>query len=423
MTSSIVQSSIIFRKSPVHRGGVLLLEQPVDPTEGFGAEEPPAGAQGRRVHGLDPGDRTQQRLERLGVAAPQDRDARAAPLGQGGDGAFGDRLPALALVAVGVVRPHGEAPVEQHHPLVGPRRQVAVPGRGDPEVVLQLDVDVDQARRQRPHVPLDGEAQTDRMGRVGIGVLSHDQHPYVGERAPQRPEDQVAGRLVAAPRRHLLAEEAAHGGDPVVDRRQRLRPVGRDEAPVDETGQRADLRAHAGRRTGRCSRSRKALSNASRIAGDATSSMALTSAIRDGSSSSPSSDAPTRPDAASRPSKSSSVSEAGSRASMKATTPASTATGPAALAAATDSVRAPAKSSTWASVPALTDRRMLGSSGPNDNCGWTYQPRETSSSVRVNGSSESSVARVTSVESGAPTMWRPGSHSMHATMASTAEKA
>ena len=66
---------------------------------------------------------------------------------------------------------------------------------------------------------------------------------------------------------------------------------------------------------------------------------------------------------------------------------------------------------------------MLGPSSPKDSCGWTYHPRDTSSSVSVKGSRESSVARVTSVESGATTRRSAGSHSMQATIASTAANA
>ena len=93
-----------------------------------------------------------------------------------------------------------------------------------------------------------------------------------------------------------------------------------------------------------------------------------------GSASSPEADSPTSPDAASSPSKSSSDSAFGSSAAMNSTTPGSTATGPAATAAATASPSAARNSSTCGSVPALTERWIVGGCPAKDICGWTYQP-------------------------------------------------
>ena len=77
---------------------------------------------------------------------------------------------------------------------------------------------------------------------VGVGVLPHDQDAYVGERALERPQHLVAGGLVAAPGGHLLAQEPAHRRDPVVDRRQRLGPVGGHQPLLDQPGERAHPR-------------------------------------------------------------------------------------------------------------------------------------------------------------------------------------
>ena len=76
------------------------------------------------------------------------------------------------------------------------------------------------------------------MPGVRVGVLADDQHPDVGERSLERPEDPVAGRLVAR-RRRARAQELTHLGDPVVDRRERLGPVAGDQALVDEPGESA----------------------------------------------------------------------------------------------------------------------------------------------------------------------------------------
>ena len=80
---SIVEDSTLFRSGSAQSTGsrALLGEQPVDPAERAGAEEATARRERRRVHGLDPRDLPEHRLERLGVAAPQDRGARARPRG------------------------------------------------------------------------------------------------------------------------------------------------------------------------------------------------------------------------------------------------------------------------------------------------------------------------------------------------------
>ena len=100
----------------------------------------------------------------------------------------------------GLAGPDGERPVEQHHALVGPRRQVAVLGGLDAEVGAQLRVDVREAARDRPDVRVDREAQPDRVAGRRVGVLADDQHPHVGERPLEGAEDVVAGRQVGRAR-------------------------------------------------------------------------------------------------------------------------------------------------------------------------------------------------------------------------------
>jgi hypothetical protein len=190
------------------------------------------------VHRLDPRHLPEHRLERLRVAAPEDRHARATALDQRGDRALGDLLPAAAAVRGRLAGPDRQDPVEQHHALVRPAGQVAVLRRHDADVVAQLQVDVDEAPRQRPHVLLHREAEADRVAGRGIGVLAHDEHAHVGEGTPEGVEDVVAGRQVLPPRRQLLAQELTHPLDPVVHRRQRLGPVRRHQPLVDEPRQR-----------------------------------------------------------------------------------------------------------------------------------------------------------------------------------------
>ena len=80
------------------------------------------------------------------------------------------------------------------------------------------------------------------------------------------------------------------------------------------------------------------------------------------------------------------------------------------------------KSSSPASVAALTERCTLAGWPSYDSCGWTYHPRATISSVSVNGSHESSVASATSVDSGGTTTRSAGTASTAATIRSTASK-
>ena len=64
-----------------------------------------------------------------GMAAPkEEHDARTVFV-EGADGGIGEGLPAVALVAAGLVGAHGEGGVEQQHALFGPAAEVAV-GKG-----------------------------------------------------------------------------------------------------------------------------------------------------------------------------------------------------------------------------------------------------------------------------------------------------
>ena len=74
--------------------------------------------------------RRQHRLQRRRVATPQHRHHRLRPGHQRADRALGDGLPALAPVRRRRARPHGQHPVEQHHPALRPRRQITGGRRG-----------------------------------------------------------------------------------------------------------------------------------------------------------------------------------------------------------------------------------------------------------------------------------------------------
>ena len=95
--------------------------------KGRDPKKPRARRQRARMRGLDAGDvREQVRPERLRPLPPQDRDERAAALGERRERTSGHRLPAPAVVRAGRAGAHGEVAVQQQHPAIGPRGEVAV---------------------------------------------------------------------------------------------------------------------------------------------------------------------------------------------------------------------------------------------------------------------------------------------------------
>ena len=109
--------------------------------------------------------------------------------------------------------------------------------RLDADVGAQLGVDVAQAPGQRTYVARDRERQPDRVPGGGVGVLADHQHPDVGERTLEGAQDRVAGRQVGPPGGELRAQEPTHRGELLVDRGERLGPVGGHQTLVHETGQ------------------------------------------------------------------------------------------------------------------------------------------------------------------------------------------
>ena len=136
---------------------------------------------------------------------------------------------------------NGEAPVQQHHPGVGPGGEVPAAGQGYAEVVDQLLEDVHQALG-RGDPGCDREAEPDRVARSRVGVLADDEHLHVRQWSAERAEHLLTGGQVVPARRDLRAEELAHRRDLSVDRRECLGPVGGHEPLVHESGQ----SAHAG---------------------------------------------------------------------------------------------------------------------------------------------------------------------------------
>ena len=109
------------------------------------------------------------------------------------DGLLGDGFPALAAMGAGAARRDGEDAVEEQHALLAPGREVAVGRRRVAEIFGVFLEDVQQARRERPDVGRDAEAQPDRVARRRVRILADDEDADVGERLLQRREDRVAG--------------------------------------------------------------------------------------------------------------------------------------------------------------------------------------------------------------------------------------
>jgi hypothetical protein len=109
-------------------------------------------------------------------------------------------------VRTGLAGAYGQHRVEQQHALLGPGAEVAVPRRGDPEVVAQLLEDVAQRGRDRDALA-DAEAQAVRLALLVVRVLAEDQHPRrVGRAQPERTE-QVGQRRVDRAGRILRVDE------------------------------------------------------------------------------------------------------------------------------------------------------------------------------------------------------------------------
>ena len=171
------------------------VKQRVRAAEGPRPEEARARRQRARMRGLDASDMWEQvRPERLRPLPPQDRDQRSAALGERRERTSGHRLPAPAVVRAGRAGAHGEVAVQQQHPAVGPRGEVAMRCGRQPQVVVSLPVDVHEAARQRPHVPLDREREADRMPGGRIRVLPHHDDPHGVERQRERPQHELRGR-------------------------------------------------------------------------------------------------------------------------------------------------------------------------------------------------------------------------------------
>src|SRR5580704_12955745 len=195
------------RQLPVNGLGALLLEQTVGTAERPRAEEAAVGRVRARVGRFHARHTGHQRGQVAGVAAPQDRHERGAPVGERPDGLLGDFFPAFAAVRAWLAGLYGQHSVQQHDAALAPRAEVTRGGRR--------------------------EAEADRMSRRRVRILTHDQHPHVGERLLEGPQHQIAGGQVPAACCDFRPQEIAHGLDAVRHRLQGVSP-----ARIDDLAQR-----------------------------------------------------------------------------------------------------------------------------------------------------------------------------------------
>ncbi len=138
--------------------------------------------------------------------------------------AIGHRFPAQVLVAVRPANLDGEAAVEQFHPPVGPRSEVAVAGWRHVQIIFKLFEYVDKALRQRVDVWRHREAQSHCVAWSGIGVLAHDEHTDGvegnGEGAQYVPAG--GGDMFAMP--DTFTQQTPHMANLRLHRAQRLGP-------------------------------------------------------------------------------------------------------------------------------------------------------------------------------------------------------
>ena len=141
--------------------------------------------------GVDSGDALRCRR-----APGQEDDAHRPALRHGVDDLLREALPAVARVAVGLVRAHREAGVEQENAAVGPGREQAASAwrrleRG--EVGLEAGVDVLEGRWSGCGRP-DGKGETVCLIDVVVRVLSEYDYLDVWKRCVARPASKGAKR-------------------------------------------------------------------------------------------------------------------------------------------------------------------------------------------------------------------------------------
>jgi hypothetical protein len=217
--------AVPLRQSPVHRLGTLLDEQVVGPTERPRAEEPTVRRHRRRMSRLDRRKIPQQRPQITRVTPPQNRHQRLAPPDQRPDRLLSHLLPPLTPMRRRTARSRRQRPVQQQHPLFGPRRQITARRPGHPQIRMQLPENVLQTPRQRTHLGRHSETQPDRHPRRRIRILAHNQDTNIIERLLKSPQNIRPRRQIRPARRNLRPEEITHRSNTLSRRTQSLRPA------------------------------------------------------------------------------------------------------------------------------------------------------------------------------------------------------
>ena len=113
-------------------------------------------------------------------------------------------LPAEALMARSLPGLHSQTAVEQKHPPLCPRTQIAAVRRRNAAVSLQLRENIPQRRRQL-HAGFYRKRQSIGLSRLMIRILSQDHDPHrLRRRKPERGKQRLARRINCLPRIRLV---------------------------------------------------------------------------------------------------------------------------------------------------------------------------------------------------------------------------
>ena len=121
----------------------------------------------------------QESSDCLRVLAPQNRDQRAATLGEPLHGGIGDLFPAPTSVTTWLAGAHCQNAIKQHHATQVPGREVPGGGWLHSQIRVKFRVDVLQTPREWLHIWRYGKGKADGVAGRGVGVLAHDEHPDV----------------------------------------------------------------------------------------------------------------------------------------------------------------------------------------------------------------------------------------------------
>ena len=146
------------------------------------------------------------------IAAPENEHEVLALGAERADGGIGELLPAVTLMTRRLMRTHRERCVQQEHALLSPARQVARRRDRLSEVELYLLEDVLKRRRKR-HACRHREAQTLRLTRLVVRVLTDNHHLHRVERTEVEGVEDERTRRIARRCGIFLAHEVGELGE------------------------------------------------------------------------------------------------------------------------------------------------------------------------------------------------------------------